>query len=272
MRKNFYVLVGLAALCLFSAVPLTARASSTSPPRITVTSPKNNATINTPTATIRGTFTAEDSPNPVVLTVNGKTAKYSVTNATSYRFDASVFVKPGSNTITITVDDGNGGVSTITVIVNYVKIPPTIHQSVTDKTGDAPSGFPDVTSAAVTQKGRKLVFVVQTAKPMNTHDGSGNPITACLDIRTTQTRRPAHPFQVCGDGGILGGPGHTSDRAGVRIAGKKVTWTIKIKTITHFIPGGGRTKPTSFKWRARGGAFKHFDYAPSRGFLNFILK
>lgn len=86
----------------------------TTPPVLNVTSPVDNATINTPKINVAGTTSdASLSPVTVAIKVNG-TDQGTVSVSDDGSFSKEVMLAEGKNTITVTSTDAVGKISTVT--------------------------------------------------------------------------------------------------------------------------------------------------------------
>jgi hypothetical protein len=243
-----------------------APASSTAPPKIVISSPKNGETVNTPTVIVKGKFTVApfDGPSPpIVAMLNGKKLNTSVNGAVSYDFQGDASLKKGANTLTVTVNDGNGGESSSSVTVKYVKILPTRRQCVSDKRGDSHDHFThmDIVNACAQRRGARVIFSVTTAhSPPNIHDGFGNPAAPCIEIP-----RPSGPasIQTCGDAMLRGWKMHYWPKVPFEISGRVSKWKVPLK----YLP------KKSFEWCAYVSDADHYrDKAPNKGYLTFVVK
>lgn len=259
---TFAVFIALGCVLLAPSAP----ASLTAPPKIVIASPKNGETFNTPTVTVKGSFTVApfDGPSPrVSATLNGKKISTSVNGRVSYDFQGDASLKKGANTLTVTVDDGNGGESSASVTVKYVKILPTRRQCVSDKNGDSHDRFThmDIVRACAQRRGGKVIFSVTTAHaPPNQHDSFGNPAAPCIEILREGS---LHEVQTCGDAMLRGYTQHNWPKVPFSISGRVSKWKIPLK----YLP------KRSFEWCAYISDADHYrDKAPNRGYLTFALK
>ena len=260
------IFIALGCVLLAPSAP----ASSTAPPKIVISSPKNGETVNTPTVTVKGSFTVApfDGPSPrVSATLNGKRIDTSVNGRVSYDFQGVASLKQGANTLTVAVDDGNGGESSASVAVKYVKILPTRRQCVSDKHGDSHDHFThmDIVNACAQRRGGKVIFSVTTAHaPPNIHDGFGNPAAPCIEIPRVP---PGHggpaPIQTCGDAMLRGWKMHTWPKVPFSISGRVSKWKVPFKYLPE----------KSFEWCAYISDADHYrDKAPNKGYLTFVVK
>lgn len=255
-------LMALGCLWLASGAP----ASSTAPPKIVISSPKSGEAVTTPTVTVKGSFTVApvDGPSPkVIATLNGKKINTSVNGRVSYDFQGIANLKKGANTLTVTVDDGNGGESSASVVVKYKKILPTRRQCVSDKNGDSHDHFThmDIIGACAQRRGGKVIFSVTTAHaPPNIHDGFGNPAAPCIEVLRED---PLHELQTCGDATLRGYTMHYWPKVPFSISGHVSKWKVPLK----YLP------KKAFEWRAYVSDADHYrDKAPDKGFLSFVVK
>jgi hypothetical protein len=255
-------LMALGCLWLASGAP----ASSTAPPKIVISSPKSGEAVTTPTVTVKGSFTVApvDGPSPkVIATLNGKKISTSVNGRVSYDFQGIANLKKGANTLTVTVDDGNGGESSASVVVKYKKILPTRRQCVSDKNGDSHDHFThmDIIDACAQRRGGKVIFSVTTAHaPPNIHDGFGNPAAPCIEVLRED---PLHELQTCGDATLRGYTMHYWPKVPFSISGHVSKWKVPLK----YLP------KKAFEWRAYISDADHYrDKAPDKGFLSFVVK
>ena len=261
-KLTYPMFIALGCLLLAPSAP----ASSTAPPKIVIASPKNGDTVNTPTVTVKGKFTVApfDGPSPrVSATLNGKKISTSVNGPVSYDFQGDASLKKGANTLTVTVDDGNGGESSASVTVKYVKILPTRRQCVSDKNGDSHDHFThmDIVNACAQRRGGKVIFSVTTAHaPPNQHDSFGNPAAPCIEILR---EGPLHEVQTCGDAMLRGYTQHNWPKVPFSIGGRVSKWKIPLK----YLP------KKSFEWCAYISDADHYrDKAPNKGYLTFVVK
>jgi hypothetical protein len=243
-----------------------ASASSSAPPKIVISSPKNGESVASPTVTVKGSFTVApvNGPSPnVIATLNGKKISTSVNGSVSYDFQGVASLKQGANTLTVTVDDGNGGESSASVVVKYKKILPTRRQCVSDKRGDSHDHFThmDIVGACAQRRGGKVIFSVTTAHaPPNIHDGFGNPAAPCIEILRDGAH---HEIQTCGDAMLRGYTMHNWPKVPFSISGRVSKWKIPLR----YLP------KKSFEWRAYISDADHYrDKAPDKGFLSFVVK
>ncbi|MBL0037928.1 MAG: hypothetical protein IPP36_03980 [Nitrosomonadales bacterium] len=85
---------------------------TSSAPSIAIASPTANATLNTATVTVSGTF---NGPSNTSITVNGVAAKR------QHTFSATVPVRYGANTLTATLDTGATTVSTAVAVIGTLQ-------------------------------------------------------------------------------------------------------------------------------------------------------
>jgi len=260
----------MAAALIVAALPISSRASSAEPPKISIAKPQDGAVVTTPTVVVKGTVTVApfDGPSPhVTATLDGKPLKLDVASNVAYEFRGEVSLRKGSNPVTVTANDGNGGESSKSVTVTYKPIPPTERQCVDDKRGDSRDRLThmDLVRACATRRGGKVVFSVTTAKaPPRIHDSFGNPAAPCLEIpRVPPGQGGPAPIQTCGDAKLRGYTRSFWPKVPFGIHGRVSTWKVPLK----YLP------KRSFQWRAYvGNADRLVDKAPDRGFLPFVLK
>jgi hypothetical protein len=249
-----------------------AGASSASPPRIEISTPKDGAVVHTPSVTVKGTFTVAPFPGPsptVSATLNGKKLKTGVNSRVSYTFEGTATLHRGANELTVVVNDGDGGESKAAVSVRYAPIrppSPTRHQCVGDRRGDSHDhlNHMDIVRACALRRGGKVIFSVTTAKPPpNVHDSFGHPAAPCIEIPLAAPGAPGpYPIQSCGDAQLRGWHMHVWPKVPFSIVGRVTKWKVPIK----YLPKG------SFLWRAYLSEADHYrDKAPNKGFLTFVL-
>lgn len=263
-------LVG-AVLLATLGLALAARASVDKPPQITISTPKDGEVVQEPSVEVKGTFTVApfNGPSPKVsATLNGAKLEVGVEGSVKYDFQGTATLKKGSNTLTVEVDDGNGGKSSKSVTVRYVPVVATKSQCATDRRGDSHDHFThmDLVRACASRRGGKVIFSVTTAhRPPHIHDSFGNPAAPCFEIfrgAPLGHGGPA-PIQSCGDAQLRGYTKSRWPKVPFRISGKTSTWKVPIK----YLPKG------EFEWRAYVADGYHYgDKAPDKGFLTFILK
>ena len=270
-RRMFSVAAaGLGAVVACGLLALAANGSTTSPPKILITTPKNGAVVTQPTVKVAGSFTVApfNGPSPhVSATVNGRPMSISVNGPVSYDFAGKAALVKGPNKLTVVVNDGDGGIAEATSTVKYTPVLPTRHQCVTDKRGDARDkiGHMDIVRACAIRKGSSVVFKVTTAKPPpNIHDSFGNPAAPCIEVLRGSPRSPGPaPIQSCGDAQLRGWKINTWPKVPFAISGRTSTWKVALK----YLP------KRSFKWRGYLSNADHYvDTAPNKGFLIFVVR
>lgn len=262
------------AAVLFALLAPSAHASSSSPPRIAIGSPKDGEVVHEPAVTVKGSFTVTpvEGPSPTVhATLNGKKMSVGVESRVKYSFEGSAALHRGANTLTVAVDDGGGGEGSAAVTVTYTPVQPpapTRRQCTSDKRGDSHDHLThmDIVKACAQRRGGRVIFSVTTAKPPpNIHDGSGNPAAPCIEVfrgHPLGHGGPA-PIQSCGDAQLRGWRMHTWPKVPFGISGRVSTWKVPLK----YLP------KKSFRWRAYlSEADTYTDKAPDRGYLTFVVK
>lgn len=261
----------LGVAVMSSVWALSASGSATSPPKVTITTPKNGTVVIEPTIKVAGKFTVApfDGPSPRVdVTLNGKSISTSVNGPVSYDFTGTATLAKGLNTLTVVVNDGNGGETKASVTVTYKPVRPTKHQCVSDKRGDSRDKIAhmDLVRACAIRRGGSVIFKVTTAKPPpNIHDSFGNPAAPCFEVfrgALLGHGGPA-PIQSCGDAQLRGFKKSFWPKVPFGISGETSTWKVPLK----YLP------KTSFQWRGYLSNADHYaDKAPDKGFLTFVVK
>lgn len=265
-----FLLIGTAAALLVAALSISAQASATEPPKISIAKPQDGALVTTPTVIVSGKITVApfDGPSPhVTATLDGKPLKLDVASNVTYEFKGEARLRKGSNEVTVVANDGNGGESSKSVTVTYKPILPTKRQCVEDKRGDSHDRLThmDLVRACATRRGSRVIFSVTTAKaPPHVHDSFGNPAAPCLEIpRVAPGHGGPAPIQTCGDATLRGYTVHFWPKVPFGIHGRVSTWKVPLE----YLP------KRSFQWRAYvGNADRLVDKAPDKGFLTFVLR
>lgn len=248
---------------------LAAQASFESPPRIRLATPNEGETVHRRTIPVQGSFTVAPvaGPSPrVAAKVDGRPMDISVNGRVSYDFDGSVSLRKGLNTVTVEVDDGDGGVSSKSVKVRYAPIPPTKGQCATDRRGDSHDRLThmDIVRACARRRGGRVVFSVTTARPPPPiHDGFGNPAAPCIEIARGEGGHGPSAIQSCGDAQLRGYTVHRWPTVPFHISGRVSTWKVPLR----YLP------KRSFQWRGYlSEADRYTDTAPDKGFLAFVVR
>ena len=113
-------------------------------PSLTVSTPENNAKVNTTPITVSG-YTNDLTSSPVTVKVNGT----SVTVDSNGYFTTTVALSSGDNKITIVATDGAGKSTTVTRTVNFNNNPP-VFQSVSIEPNPVDAGATFKISVKVT--------------------------------------------------------------------------------------------------------------------------